>query len=186
MAEKLHQYERYEDIEPSDERLTEKHETHEVHNRTPEKTHEDIERIEKEVERQNPVESNKLLQELKPVHEEHRAAPPNRELKIIALNNALSEIRSHLGSFSKSFSKVIHQPKINAISELSGKTVVRPTAILFGGLFMFVGSILYLYATYHTNARYNFFVAIFLFIGGFIAGIIIDLFYNLFFKSFKK
>ena len=108
--------------------------------------------------------------------------PPNKELKTLALKNYLSEIRSHLGGTSKSFSKFVHQPKVNAISEFSGKTIVRPTAILFGGIFMFAGSAFYLYVTYRTDAQYNFFVALFLFIGGFIAGLIIELIYKLFFS----
>jgi hypothetical protein len=143
----------------------------------------EIEQIKEDVERQRPAESAKLLDELKPVEQEKKVFPANKELKRAALNNYLSDIRSHLRGSSKAFSKFIHKPSIDTISEVAGKTIVRPTAILFGGLFMFVGSALYLYATYHTNARYNFVVALFLFFGGFMAGIVVELFYNLFFKK---
>lgn len=170
----------HEKFEHIDETLVEKHE-HLA--KTPEKQHESIQAIEQKVERQHPTKSAELLDRLEPDEDEKPIHPPNKELKTIALSNYLSDIRSHLSSGSKTLSKFIHKPTINAISEVSGKTIVRPTAILFGGLFMFIGSALYLYATYHTNARYNFLVALFLFFGGFMAGIVIELFYNLFFKK---
>jgi|ERR1035438_8103617 hypothetical protein len=144
--------------------------------------HKQVEEIQNDIEKQKPLESTELLSKLNQVEEERPIMPANNELKRIALNNYLSQIRSNLSGSAKQFSKFIHQPKINAISEVTGKTIVRPTAILFAGIFMFLGSSVYLYATYHTNAKYNFFVALFLFFGGFIAGLIIELFYKLFFK----
>ena len=142
----------------------------------------DIDDVHDEIERQHPLESNQVLEGLNLPAQEDEIIPPDNELKRIELNNNLIDIRGHLSALGSSFSKIIHQPTINRVSEFSGKTIVRPTAILFGGLFMFIGSTVYLYATYSTNARYNFFVAIFLFLGGFFAGIIIELLYNLFFK----
>lgn len=183
MSEKLKNHEHHEANHEKYESVNElKNEKYEHHKATPEKPHESIEAIKEKVEKQHPSKSAELLDKLEPKDEAKPVHPPNKELKRIALTNYLSEIRSNLSGTSKSFSKFIHKPSVDAISEFSGKTIVRPTAILFGGMFMFLGSALYLYATYHTNAKYNFFVAIFLFIGGFIAGIIIELFYNLFFK----
>ena len=155
------------------------HEKYEKHESKAEK----IDEIEEKVERQNPVKAEELLDKLEPAKEPTKVHPPNKELKAMALNNYLSDIRRHLSGTSKSFSKFIHGSTVNSVSEITGKTIVRPTAILFGGIFMFVGSTAYLLATYDTNAKYNFFVAIFLFFGGFMAGIIVELFYNLFFKK---
>jgi len=143
---------------------------------------EQLEAIHEKIEHEHPLEASEVLSKMNVVEEEHAVLPANNELKKIALTNYLSEIRSNLGGSAKQFSKFIHQPKINTISEFSGKTIVRPSAVLFGGLFMFIGSAVYLYATYHTNAKYNFFVAIFLFFGGFVAGLIIELFYKLILK----
>lgn len=153
------------------------------HIKLPENDHVKVEMIKEEIERQNPVESSELLAKLDDKDEVKQVRPPNKELKRMALINYLSDIRSNLNGIDKIFSKFIHQPKINAISEFSGKTIVRPSAILFAGFFMFLGSVLYLYVTYHTDARYNFLVALFLFVGGFIAGLIVELFYKLFFKK---
>ncbi len=160
-----------------------KKEHREHHIKTPEKPQEKVEALQEKVEKQHPTKSAELLDQLEPIHSTKAVHPPNKELKRIALSNYLSDIRSNLGSGSKAFSKFIHKPSVDAISEVAGKTIVRPTAILFGGLFMFIGSSLYLYATYSTNAKYNFFVAVFLFVGGFVAGVVVELFYNLFFKK---
>ena len=152
---------------------------HATHHEAQEKHH-DLEKIHDAIEMQKPVESTELLSKLNLAEAEKPVLSANRELKKIALNNYLSDIRSNLGSGAKQFSKFIHNQKVNSISEVTGKTIVRPTAILFGGIFMFIGSTVYLYATYKTNARYNFIVALFLFIGGFIAGLIVELIYKIF------
>jgi hypothetical protein len=167
-----------------DEGLTSERKENEAKANSPEheNRHINVEAVKQNVERQQPTESAELLSKLEPAEEPKPAFPPNKELKKVALANYLSGIRSSLGGSAKLLSKLIHQPQINAISEFSAKTIVRPSAILSAGFFMFVGSALYLYATYHTDAQYNFFVAIFLFLGGFFAGLIFELFYRLFFK----
>jgi len=156
---------------------------HEHHHKTPEKHHKSTEQLKDEVEQLNPTKSSEILDKLDAPVQAVKLHPPNNELKRIELNHFLTDIRHNLSTTSKSFSKFIHRPFVDGVSEFTGKTIVRPTAILFAGIFMFVGSSVYLYATYHTNARYNIFVAFFLFFGGFVAGIIVELFYNLFFKN---
>lgn len=161
------------------------HAKHESHTETPEQDRMRLESAKEAVGKEKLAESDELLDQMErqaktePTGIHH---PPNKALKKHALNNYLSEIRSGLSGGGRAFSKFIHQPSVNAISEFSGKTIVRPTAILFAGIFMFAGSAFYLYATYHTDAQYNFFVALFLFFGGFVAGLIIELIYKLFIK----
>jgi hypothetical protein len=150
--------------------------------RTEKEKQEQIAEIENEVNEQEPVKSNEILSKLNVAEEEKPVPPASSELKKVALSNYLKEIRTSLSGPARQFSKFIHKPTINSVSEAAGKTIVRPSAILFGGIFMFIGSAVYLYATYKTNARYNFLVALFLFFGGFIAGLIIELFYKLFFR----
>jgi len=112
--------------------------------------------------------------------------PPGDQEKNVTLNTNLSIIRSRLNKRQKSFSNFVHKPVIDSLSEVTAKTVIRPSAILMGGLFTLVGSSVYLYLNKQTGFKYNFFVAIILFLGGFIVGLILELMYRvLFFKTNK-
>lgn len=99
----------------------------------------------------------------------------NRELKSITLNRELAAIRRKLSAPQRSFSKVIHQPVIRAVSEPLGKTVSRPSGLLGGGLVAFLGTTSYLYLAKRTGMSYNYFVFLALFFGGFIVGLLLEL-----------
>lgn len=60
---------------------------------------------------------------------------------------ALSEIRAHLSQREKRFSKIIHSPKIEKISEITARTIARPSLTLGAASFAFLGgTLLYLAA----------------------------------------
>ncbi len=98
-----------------------------------------------------------------------------RELKAQAYAQTLRKIRSRLPSVERSFSKVIHQPTVEAISEATGKTLARPSGLLGGGLVSLVGSIIALYMSKHYGFRYNFFVYLLLLVVGFCSGVLLEL-----------
>lgn len=54
-----------------------------------------------------------------------------------AYTATMNEMRSHLSPTGRSFSKVIHNPVVEAVSEVTGKTVARPNAILGGSMMAF-------------------------------------------------
>jgi hypothetical protein len=182
MSEKLRDHESYE---------VEHEETHEHHDshverqeshKTPEKELNAAEIRGKLEKIQEDEDAEEQSSHVEPVKAERQKVIPTLAEQKVALNKYLTDIRAHMKSTSRAYSKFIHIPRVDAVSEVAGRTVIRPTAILFAGIFMFIGSAVYLYATYSTDARYNFFVALFLLVGGFVVGLIIELFYKLFFK----
>ena len=111
---------------------------------------------------------------------------PGDQAKSVKLNTNLTIVRSHLNKTSKTYSSFVHKPVINSLSEVSAKTIVRPSAILCGGLFTLIGSGYYLYLEKQTGYKYNFFVAIILFAGGFIIGLLLEAIYKLVFTKSPK
>ena len=104
------------------------------------------------------------------------AKPPiNKELKNITLNKELKHIRTKLSAPDKLGSRFIHIPLVRSISEVSSKTISRPSGLLGGGLVAFIGSGLYFYLTKHVGLRYNYAVFTVLFVGGFIIGLALEL-----------
>lgn len=99
----------------------------------------------------------------------------NKELKSKALRDTLRQIRHHLSKPEKQLSKIIHQPVVEKVSDLSGKTVARPSGVLLGGIIAFFGSLAILYITKHFGYEYRFSAFIVLFVGGFLLGLAIEL-----------
>jgi hypothetical protein len=99
----------------------------------------------------------------------------NRELKAMAYQRTLKRARRQLPVRSRALSKVVHQPTIESISELAGKTIARPSGILAGGIVAFIGSSLFLWIARHYGYEYNFLLFALLFVGGFFIGLLIEL-----------
>ena len=97
------------------------------------------------------------------------------ELRAQALDRTLSSVRNRLNGSDKQLSKFIHQPVVEKVSDIAGKTVVRPSGILFGGLFSFLGSIgAYLLAK-HLGGELHYSIFAVCFIGGFVIGLFVEL-----------
>jgi len=94
----------------------------------------------------------------------------NGELKELAYARTLNRIRKGLRPASRTFSKVVHQPVVEAVSETTARTVGRPSGILGGGLLALAGTTAYYYITKHYGYDYSFFVFLGLLAIGFIAG----------------
>lgn len=103
---------------------------------------------------------------------------PNLASAAEVLNKSLGVIRHRLRPSEKRFSKIIHSPIINNVSEIAANTLARPYAILSGGIVAVIGSIYYMYYTHHLGYKYNYFVPILLFAIGLIIGIIVELLYK--------
>ena len=99
----------------------------------------------------------------------------SEELKAMGGRRVLTNVRMHMRRPARVFSKAIHQPVVERISEAAAPTIARPSGILGGGIAALVGSGTLLYITKHYGYRYNYLVFIILFVGGFIAGMAIEL-----------
>jgi len=100
-------------------------------------------------------EIKKRAPEVKPHHEHERRAPspPGRKEKEQTYKHTLSSVQRELPTrFSRSFSKVIHQPIIEKASDITGKTIFRPSLMLG----MTLGALIGGSAFYLLAKRYGF------------------------------
>jgi hypothetical protein len=98
----------------------------------------------------------------------------DKTVKTLKFKQTLKQIRAQLPASQRVLSKVVHQPMVQKASELSAKTVTRPSGLLGGGLFAFVGSALYFYLAKHVGFEYNYLLFTLLFIGGFLVGVVLE------------
>src|SRR5579864_1500739 len=121
--------------------------------------------------------SHKASDELpKTEHTEPAFTPTGigKDLKNQALFRTLKNVRQHLSLPDRTLSKVVHQPVVDAASELGSKTIARSSGVLGGGVCAFLGSLLYLYLAKHNGFHYNYLLFLLFFIGGFAAGLSIE------------
>jgi hypothetical protein len=98
-----------------------------------------------------------------------------QSLKTTAYDRTLQSVRQRLPKQAQLFSKVAHNKTVEAISNVSAKTVARPSGLLVGSIFAFVGSLLLLYFSKHYGFTYNYALFMLLFICGFLLGAVIEL-----------
>lgn len=125
----------------------------------------------------------KAKHEHAPHKPEHHARPErdqtvlvNAELKDMAYRRTLRRTQAKLSAPDRTLSKVIHHPVVEAVSEVAGKTVARPSGILAGGIFAFIGSSAFLWIARHYGYEYNYLLFALFFIGGFFVGLLLELF----------
>lgn len=104
------------------------------------------------------------------------------ELKGAAFRQRLKEIQRNETPLQRTFSKFIHQPAVENVSNAAEGTIARPSGLLFGGLFSVVSSIAILYICRHYGYEYNFLIGIVFFVGGFFLGLIIEGMWRIFRK----
>lgn len=94
--------------------------------------------------------------------------------KSLRLTKSMQTVQTRLTGPQKSFSKLIHQPLVQKVSEQAAKTVTRPSGLLGGGVAAFFGSLGYALFTQYYGFTYNFSIFLLLFVGGFAAGVAIE------------
>lgn len=98
----------------------------------------------------------------------------SRELKKNTLNRTLARIRKQLPASSRTLSKVVHQPVVDAVSQVGGQTIARPSGLLGGSIVAFVGSSIFLWMANHYGFTYNYLLFAILFVGGFAVGMALE------------
>ncbi len=99
----------------------------------------------------------------------------DRALKAVSLKNELRSIRQRLPLDQKILSKTIHQPVIRKASDVTSKTIARPIGLLVGGIFAFVGSLIYFFFDKYIGINYNYLVFVLLFILGYVVASLFEL-----------
>lgn len=109
-----------------------------------------------------------------PENEHYRSRSISKKDKSNSFNATMREVRSQLSPTSRAFSKVIHQPAVEKISDAIGSTVARPDAILGGSVVAFLFTL-----AIYLVARINGYPlsgteTIASFVAGWVLGLIID------------
>jgi hypothetical protein len=91
-----------------------------------------------------------------------------------AAKQTIKRTQKKLAPPERAFSKVIHQPVVEALSNVGEKTIARPSGLLAGGLFSVLSSLAILYVCRHYGYEYNFMVGLAGFVGGFALGVLIE------------
>jgi hypothetical protein len=145
-----------------------------------EKSPDEIEQIAHKVQ-EAAKSTEQLLRDTQKEHDEKDDEPViiNHELKEIAYQRVLKRARRHLSPYSRTMSKVMHQPAIDTASEALGKTVGRPSGLIGGGLVAFLGTSAYYYISKHYGYSYNSFIFLALMAIGFVSGWLIEIIYKL-------
>lgn len=123
------------------------------------------------------------------IKQDEPAAPAGlvgRDLKDIKYKRTLQSVRKGLSVPEKALSRVIHNPVVDAVSTAAEKTVARPSGLLVGSIFAFLGSSVFLYIAKHYGYQYNFLLFALLFIAGFGLGLVLELVFRLLKKSPKS
>lgn len=93
-----------------------------------------------------------------------------------SFDTIMGQTREQMSPASRTFSKVIHNPAVERVSEAAGKTVARPNAILAGSVSAFIVVLgVYLTARYFGYPLSGF-ETIAAFIAGWVLGIVFDFF----------
>lgn len=98
-----------------------------------------------------------------------------KELKAESYKKTMKHVRKQLAKPERAFSKVIHNKKIETVSEAGSKTIARPSGILGGGICAFAGSAFLFYMAKHYGFEYSFSTFILLFVGGFFVGMFCEM-----------
>lgn len=104
------------------------------------------------------------------------------QLKGLAFKQRMREIQRKEGPLGRRFSKIIHHPVVEEVSNVAEGTVARPSGLLFGGAFSVLSSLVILYIARHYGYEYNFLVGMAGFVGGFFLGLLLEGSWRLFKK----
>jgi len=103
----------------------------------------------------------------------------NRELKAMAYGRTMNRVRKQLTPTGRLLSRLVHQPTINAISEVGAKTIGRPSGIIGGGVLAFSGTTFYYIVAKHYGYEYRFSLFGLLLVSGFVTGWVAELLWRL-------
>ncbi|MGH7196182.1 MAG: hypothetical protein ACREGJ_00240 [Candidatus Saccharimonadales bacterium] len=105
------------------------------------------------------------------------SAPPtaSKSQRKTAYKQTMRRVQEELSPSARTFSKFIHAPLVERVSDVAGSTVARPNAILSGSISAFIiVTALYLLAR-HLGFALSGFETIAAFVAGWVLGVAIDL-----------
>lgn len=109
-----------------------------------------LEKLKQAAERSAELEQKKAEKDVTPL-ERKRDTPAQRKAKAKAnYKRTMKETQAHMKPAERTFSKVIHNPTVEKVSEVAGNTVARPNALLAGSVMAFLFTLaIYLVARHY-------------------------------------
>lgn len=175
MSEHLKNHESHEDLGIAESAELHSHNTHEKELKNHHESMPSIDQIRDSIEQEQQKHDKQPLSAETNIQNEVPDLAISHQVKAISLDRTLRKLQRQMSSPERVLSKVVHQPTVDRISEFSSKTVARPSGILSGGVFAFLGSFIFLYISKHYGYKYNYLLFALFFVGGFILGLIIEL-----------
>lgn len=184
MSERLHHPNHHEQEEnPYGNREITPEEHQEHHKARHEKAHDSpesitniLEKIEREAKSTHELNKHHIEQDKQERTEPHHIGT---HLKTHAAKQTITKAQKQLNAPERAFSKVIHNPGIETVSNIAGSTVARPSGLLSGGVFSVIGSLAFIFISRYYGYEYNFLIGVTCFIGGFFFGLVVELVFKL-------
>jgi hypothetical protein len=107
----------------------------------------------------------------------------DHQLQGIVQAREIKNLQRQESPYQRTLSKLVHQPVISKVSEVSSKTISRPSGLLGGGIVALAGSLGYYLLAKHIGFTYNYAIFFMLFIVGFAVGLLLELFIYSFTKK---
>jgi hypothetical protein len=96
-------------------------------------------------------------------------------LKVTTYKRTLRHIQSRLKGSDKSFSRVLHWPTMERLSDIGAQSVARPTSLMIASVVTLLGSSYSLYIAKRVGFKYNLSLFVVLFVAGYGAGLLLEL-----------
>lgn len=98
-----------------------------------------------------------------------------KDLRSKAYWRSLHRIRAHLNPTERSFSRIIHQPLIDKVSEVTSRTAARPIGLLWASITALLGSLAALIWAKRYGYGFNYSLLILLFVIGYCFGLLYEI-----------
>lgn len=109
-----------------------------------------------------------------PSHTDHSPAFITRHRSSNTASSTLKQAQNTLSAPERQFSKIIHNSKVETISDAAGGTIARPSGLLWGGIFSLIGSVGVLLVCRYYGYEYNYLIGMASFAGGYFMGFLLE------------
>lgn len=117
-------------------------------------------------------------------HAERHSSEPktiiNKQTKRITYERTLHRAQAHLSRNERTFSRLIHKPSVERISNIGAQTVARSSGLLSGAIIACVGTIGLIWVSNRYGIKYSYFMMIGLFICGYVFGLLLEALWRMF------
>lgn len=98
-----------------------------------------------------------------------------KQIKQNSYKHTLKQTQKHMSKPERAFSRAIHHPIVEKVSDIGAQTIARPSGLISGGLFAFICSLVVLLISKRSGFTYNYLFFITVFVGGYFCGLLVEL-----------